>query len=125
MWAKPEFYAYVALEHSMEEAGGAIQMFHPKLLIPQAVHGVLGVKDKNPNKIVDLEARLAKVPKVRTAIVDPDRWFKNEKGLDIGGAVVFADKDPQLELNLINAAKEQGFIFEPATHGHGAGGDDH
>jgi hypothetical protein len=119
MWAKPAFYAYVALEHSLEEAGGAIQMFHPKLLVPQAIHGVLGVKDNNPNKIVDLEARLAKVPHVRTAIVDPDRWFKNDKGLDVGGAVIFADKDPQLELNLVNAAKEVGFIFEPATHGHG------
>jgi hypothetical protein len=126
MWAKPSFYAYVALEHSMEEAGGAIQMFHPRLLVPTSVHGVLGVKDKNPNKIVDLETRLGKVPHVRTALVDPDRWFKNDKGLDIGGAVVFADQDPQLELNLVNAAKEQGFIFEPSTHGHGgASADEH
>lgn len=124
MWAKPSFYAYVALEHSLEEAGGAIQMFHPKLLVPQAVHGVLGVKGQNPNKILELETRLGRVPNVRTAIVDPERWFKNDQGLDIGGAVVFADKDPNLERNLVAAAKEEGFIFEPATHGHGGAASD-
>ena len=125
MWAKPSFYQYVALEHAFEEASGAIQMFHPRLLVPQAIHGVLGVQGKDPNKVLDLEASLKKVPSVRAAIVDPDRWFKNEKGMDIGGAVVFADKDANLERNLVETAKRQGFIFEPATHGHGAAGDEH
>src|SRR4051812_5601596 len=30
------FEQYVALEHSLEDAGGAIHMFHPTYLVPQA-----------------------------------------------------------------------------------------
>ena len=44
--------------------------------------------------------------------------FTNEKGQSVGGAVAFADWNPRLELNLVLAAKEQGFILEPSDHDH-------
>ena len=89
--ARPEFDQYVALAHSMEEAGGAIQMFHPKYLTPQAYYAMLGVKGRDLEKTDRLQAALDAVPGVRTAIIDSDRWFTNEQGLDVGGLVVFAE----------------------------------
>lgn len=118
--AEPSFDQYVALEHALEESGGAIQMFHPRYIVPQAYYAMLGVKDRDFDKTSALEANLKAVPGVRTAIIDPDRWFINENGIDVGGVVVFADKNPRLDLQLTQAAKKAGFIYEPRDHGHGA-----
>lgn len=120
---EPSFEQYVALQHALEEAGGAIQMFHPEYLVPQAHYAVLGVRERTPEKLEQLEAHLRTVPGVRCVIVDPVRWFRNEQGLDVGGAVVFADTHPRLERELIRRAREVGFLYEPKEHGHG--GDAH
>jgi len=116
--AEPGFEQYVALEHSLEDAGGAIHMFHPSYRVPQAYYATLGVKGRDSDKVESLRAKLGAVPGVRTAIIDPDRWFTNEQGLDVGGVVVFADKNPLLELRMTEAAKRAGFIFEPKDHEH-------
>jgi hypothetical protein len=121
MQAKPTFDQYVALEHALEDAGGAIKMVHPTYRVPQALYATLGVRGRDPDKLMALEERLKAVPGVRSAIIDPDRWFTNEQGLDVGGVVVFADRAPQLELRLTEAAKRAGFLFEPKDHGEGAG----
>jgi len=126
--AKPSFDQYVALQHALEDAGGAIQMFHPGYLIPQAHYGMLGVRDRTPRKLLDLEERLKVIPGVRSAIIDQDRWFTNAEGQDVGGVVVFADPNPRLETSLIRVSKQAGFVYEPRGHGeHGgaAGGFDH
>lgn len=121
--AKPSFDQYVALAHAMEEAGGAIQMFHPKFLVPQAHYAMLGVRGRDLDKAEKLQNNLDAVPGVRTAIIDPDRWFVNEKGLDVGGMVIFADTNPKLKMNLMAAAKDAGYILELRDHGHGASSD--
>jgi hypothetical protein len=117
--ALPTFDAYVALEHGMEDAGGAIHMFHPRYLVPRAYHAALGVKNHDQEKLDRLEARLKALPGVRTAIIDPDRWFTNEKGLDVGGAVVFADPSPPLEFLMIQEARNEGFLLETSDHDAG------
>jgi len=114
--ALPSFDQYVALEHAIEDAGGAISMFHPSYVVPKAVHATLGVKGRTLDKIDQLETRLKGVPGVRQAIVDEDRWFTNEQGIDVGGAVVFADPNPKLQMNLVQAGKAAGFILEPSDH---------
>jgi putative copper resistance protein D len=121
--AQPSFDQYVALQHALEDAGGAIQMFHPAYLIPQAHYGMLGVRERTPGKLIDLEERLKAVPGVRSAIIDQDRWFTNADGQDVGGVVVFADPNPRLEASLVRVAKQAGFVYEPREHGeHGGGG---
>jgi hypothetical protein len=117
--AKTSFDQYVALQHALGESGGAIQMFHPEYLVPQAHYAALGTKDRSPEKLEELRTKLHAVPGVRSAIVDDERWFTNEQGLEVGGSVIFADTNPRLERNLIAAAKDSGFIFEPRHHGHG------
>ena len=123
LWAKPSFNQWVALEHAIEDGGGFIKMFHPEYVVPQAYYATIGGRSRELEDVDRLQAKLQAVPGVRTALIDPERWFVNEKGLQIGGAVVFADRHPRLELGLINAAKEAGFLFEPKVHGHAA--DDH
>lgn len=120
--AKPEFDQYVALAHAMEEAGGAIQMFHPKFRTPTAYYAMLGVKGRDLEKAEQLQQNLDGVPGVRAAIIDGERWFVNEKGLDVGGLVVFADPNPKLRFNLQKAAKDAGYILELRDHGGGHGG---
>lgn len=124
MLAKPSFDQYVALEHSLEEAGGAIQMFHPQYLVPQAHYACLGTRGKTGEKLDTLQDNLEKVRGVRSAIVDSDRWFTNEQGIDVGGVVIFADTTPELELDLIAAGKKAGFILQPNDHGHNNREDD-
>ena len=114
--AKPSFDQYVALLHALEEAGGAIQMFHPKYLVPEAHYAIVGVRGRDAEKLEALQNRLAEVRGVRSAIVDPDRWFTNEKGIDVGGAVIYADPNPRLELELGQAARQAGFIWEMKHH---------
>lgn len=114
----PSFEQYVALEHTVEDAGGAIHMFHPKYRVPQQHFIVLGVKDHDVDKIEDMTRRMQSVKGVRQAIIDPLRWFTNEKGIDVGGAVIFTDPNPQLELDLVKQGKEAGFIVEMQHHGH-------
>jgi hypothetical protein len=121
MEAKPAFDQYVALAHSLEEAGGAIQMFHPEYLVPQAHYAMLGVRGRTDEKMEALQKNLQAVPGVRSAIIDPDRWFTNERGVDVGGVVVFADTNPRLKLGMIQAAGRAGFLLEPRDHGHNAG----
>jgi len=123
--AKPSFDQYVALEHALEEGGGAIKMFHPRYLVPQAHFATLGIRktEREPAKIEALQKGLQAVPGVRSAIIDEERWFTNERGIDVGGAVIFADTNPRLEMRLLRAAKAAGFIYEPKEHGHAA--DDH
>ena len=106
--AKPSFDQYVALLHALEDAGGAIQMFHPAYLVPQAYYGMLGVKKRDDGLLFKLEDRLRAVPGVRTALVDQERWFTNAEGLDVGGVVIFADPNPRLELNLISTRNSSG-----------------
>jgi hypothetical protein len=124
MQALPQFESYVALAHGLEEAGGAIQMFHPKLLVPRPFYATLGTRGMNLERLEELEKHLRRVNGVRVVVIDQDRWFTNEQGLDVGGCVLFADTHPRLELDLIEAGRRAGFIFEPRTHGHGAGSDD-
>jgi len=121
--ARPSFDQYVALQHALEDAGGAIQMFHPGYLVPQARYGMLGVRGRTQGKLNDLQERLKAVPGVRSAIIDQDRWFTNADGQDVGGVVVFADPNPRLETTLIRASRQAGFVYEPREHGeHGGGG---
>ena len=115
--AEPSFYQYVALEHAVEEAGGAIQMVHPKYLVPQAYHATLGVREQDLDKISRLEEKLKAIPGVRVAVIDPQRWFTNEKGIDVGGAVIFADSNPRLVPRMTQAAQDAGFILELKDHG--------
>jgi len=123
MEALPSFDQYVALAHALEEAGGAIQMFHPRYLLPQAHYASLGAPGRDPEALERLRQRLQAVPGVRSAIIDTDRWFINERGLEVGGAVVFAEPNPRLNIDLVRAAKKEGFIYEPKEHGHAA--DEH
>jgi len=116
--AVPEFEQYVALEHALEDSGGAIHMFHPRYLVPRAFYATLGIRDRDPDKLDRLRQKLGAVPGVRTAVIDPDRWFTNEKGLDVGGVVVFAERTPLLEIQMTEAARQAGFIFEPKDHEH-------
>lgn len=123
MLAQPSFDQYVALLHALEEAGGAAQMFHPAYRVPQAHYAVLGVRGKNYEKLENLDQRLREVRGVRSVVVDPDRWFTNERGIEVGASVIFADTNPRLELDLTEAARSAGFIYEAKNHG--AGADDH
>jgi hypothetical protein len=118
--AKPGFDQYVALAHALEEAGGAIQMFHPKYLTPKAYYAMLGVKERTLENQEALQKALNAVPGVRSAIIDDERWFKNEKGLEVGGLVVFADENPKLNLTLNQAATKAGYVLEMRDHGHNA-----
>lgn len=125
LWAEPTFDQYVALQHALEEAGGAIEMIHPEYLVPRALYATLGVKERDPDKIQRLQEVVRHVRGVRAVVIDPDRWFRNEQGLDVGGLVLWADRNPSLELDLVNAARAAGFIFEVKEHeGHGAENDD-
>lgn len=121
--AQPSFDQYVALLHSLEEAGGAIQMFHPEYSVPRAYYASLGIKERDLDKLDLLEQNLQAVPGVRAAIVDRDRWFRNERGINVGGVVIFADRNPPLEFRLAQAAKQAGFVYELKEHGHDQ--DDH
>lgn len=123
MQAKPSFDQYVALLHALEEAGGAAQMFHPAYRVPQAHYAVLGVRDKTDEKLESLDQQLRRVRGVRSVVIDPDRWFFNEQGIQVGASVIFADTNPRLELDLVEAARSTGFIYEAKNHG--AGADDH
>jgi hypothetical protein len=118
--AKPSFDQYVALAHALEEAGGAIQMFHPKYLKPKAYYAMLGVKERTFENQEALQKALDAVPGVRSALIDSERWFTNEKGTEVGGLVVFADENPKLTLQLARAAEESGYIIEMRDHGHNA-----
>ena len=124
MEAKPSFDQYVALAHAIEDAGGAIQMFHPEYVVPQAHYAALGVKGFSREKLTRLEKGLQAIPGVRSALVDPDRWFRNERGVDVGGCVVFADTSPRLDLQMVEAARAAGFILEHRHHGHEADAHD-
>lgn len=124
LWAAPTFDQYAALQHALEDAGGAIQMVHPEYLVPKAMFATLGVKGKDPDKIEHLQDGLQKVQGVRSVVIDSDRWFTNEKGLDVGGLVLWADNNPNLELDLVSTAQKAGFILEPNHHAHGENDDD-
>jgi hypothetical protein len=91
-------------------------MFHARYLTPQPVYATLAVKSRDAEKLDRLQQKLQAVSGVRSAFIDPERWFTNEKGLDVGGAVVFADPNPHLRQNLVWAAREAGFVFEPEMH---------
>ena len=123
MRALPAFDQYVALEHNIEDGGGEIMMFHPRYITPRPYHATIGIRNHDLDKIEALKKRLQQVPGVRTVVVDAERWFTNPGGVDVGGAVVFADQNPRLELDLPSAAQEAGFIWEPKEHGHSS--DDH
>ena len=58
MSAKPGFDQYVALQHSLEEAGGAISMFDVRYIVPRAYYGMLGVKGRDADKAERLENNL-------------------------------------------------------------------
>src|SRR5260370_9944391 len=81
--------------------------------MPQRFYAALGVKEVDVDKMDRLRERLAAVSGVRAAIIDPGRWFTNEQGLDVGGAVIFTDPDPRLEKHLVLAAAQVGFPLDP------------
>src|SRR4051794_5488963 len=109
---KPGFDQYAKLKEAVEAGGGEIKMFHAAYLVPQPLYTTLGVRDLQDDKLDRLRRRLGAVPGVRAAIIDPSRWFTNDQGLDVGGAVVFSDPDPRLEKNLERAASQAGFSLE-------------
>jgi hypothetical protein len=113
---RPSFDQYVALEEAVQEGGGAIRMFHTRYLIPQPVYACLGVMGLDADKLDRLEQRLKAVHGVRAAFIDEKRWYTNEQGLDVGGAVIFAEPNPRLEPALIRAAEAAGFVLEPRMH---------
>jgi hypothetical protein len=117
MEAEPTFYQYVALERAIGEAAGAIKMFHPSYLVPRAHYAMLGTDRLTQAGLEALRERLEAVPGVRVAVVDEDRWFINDAGLMVGGAVIFADRNPRLRLDLKRAAAEAGFVLEHRHHG--------
>lgn len=123
MWAKPEFDQYVALQHSIEEAGGAISMFDCRYIVPRAYYAMIGTKGRTADKAEALENTLKAVPGVRSVLVDRDRWFVNEKGMDVGGVVIYADPNIRLEFEFVQRAKAVGYFLEMRDHGgHGGGG---
>src|SRR5260370_32834827 len=85
--------------------------------MPQRFYAALGVKEVDVDKMDRLRERLGAVPGVRATIIDPGRWFTNEEGLDVGGAVIYTDPDPRLEKRLVRAAAQVGFTLE--THEDG------
>src|SRR5262249_35599503 len=91
-------------------------MFHTRYLTPQPVYAIVAVRHRDSGKLDALQQRLQAVPGVRSAFIDPERWFTNENGLDVGGSVVFAEPSPELQPRLIHAAQQAGFIFEPKMH---------
>jgi len=99
-------------------------MFHPKYLTPRAYYAMLGHQERTFENTEALQARLEAIPGVRSAIIDTERWFRNEKGLEVGGVVMFADFNPRIEIELARVAKETGWIVELRNHGHGAGDAD-
>jgi hypothetical protein len=101
------------LKKAVEAGGGEIQMFHATYLVPRPLYAALGVKDVDEDKMDRLRQRLQTVLGVRTAFIDPGRWFTNEQGLDFGGAALFVDPDPHLEKTLVQAASQVGFTLEP------------
>jgi hypothetical protein len=117
---RPGFDQYGRLKQAIEAGGGDIQMFHASYLVPQPIYAALGVKDVEPDKMDRLRQHLQTVPGVRAAIIDPNRWFTNENGLDVGGAAVFTDPDPHVERNMVQAAEEVGFTLEPRMDGQSA-----
>lgn len=120
--AAADFDQYVALQHSIEEAGGAIHMFDVKYVVPRAYYAMLGVRGRDADKAEKLQAKLDAVPGVRSTIIDRERWFVNEDGLDVGGVVIFADPNPKLDFLLTQAGKDAGYILELRNHGGGHGG---
>lgn len=122
MTAKPGFDQYVALQHSIEEAGGAIHMFDCRYVVPRAYYGMLGVKGRDADKAERLENSLRSIPGVRSVLIDPERWFVNEQGLDVGGFVIYADPNGKLEYSFKQKAKEAGYLLEMRDHGGGHGG---
>jgi len=118
------FDQYGALEHAIEDAGGAAKMFHPRYLLPKAYFAMLGTPDRSQDRLDELERGFEAVPGVRSAIIDPDRWFVNEKGLQVGAAVLFADPNPRLSIELPRAAAAAGFVYESKEHGDGANDHD-
>jgi hypothetical protein len=64
--AQTTFDQYVALEHALEDAGGAIQMFHPKYLLPRAHYATLGIRDRDPEKTDALQQKLESISRTRT-----------------------------------------------------------
>jgi hypothetical protein len=87
-------------------------MFHATYVMPQLLYAALGVKEVDGDKMDRLRERLGAVPGVRATIIDPGRWFTNEQGLDVGGAVIYTDPDPRLEKRLVGAAAQVGFTLE-------------
>jgi hypothetical protein len=114
---QPSFDQYAALEQAVQDGGGAIRMFHTRYLVPQPIYACLGVKGHDPDKLERLEQKLKAIPGVRAASIDEQRWFTNEQGLDVGGAVLYTDPDPRLEKRLVRAAAQVGFTLE--THEDG------
>jgi putative copper resistance protein D len=114
---RPGFDQYRQLKQAVEAGGGEIQMFSASYVIPQPLYAALGVKDVAVEKMDRLRQRLQTVPGVRATIIDPNRWFTNENGLDVGGAAIFADPDPHVERDMTRAAEEVGFTLEPRMDG--------
>jgi hypothetical protein len=113
---EPSFDQYVALEEAIEAGGGVIRMFHTRYVTPQPIYAALGLQRRDSAKLDRLQQRLQAVAGVRSVFIDPERWFRNEQGLDVGGAVVFADPSPSLSDRLILAGRSAGFLFEPKMH---------
>jgi hypothetical protein len=114
---RSSFDQYVALEEAVQEGGGAIRMFHARYLIPEPIYAMLAGRQRDPGTLDDLQRRLQAVPGVRSAFIDPERWFTNDQGLHVGGAAIFADRDRLLDRNLEQAARDAGFILEPRMDG--------
>jgi hypothetical protein len=109
---RPEFDQYQALRTAVEAAGGAIQMFRARYLLPQAFTAVLGAPSPQPDRLGRLRQQVQAVPGVRAVFIDPDRWFANGQGLAVGGALLFADPQPHLEDDLTGAARAAGYVLE-------------
>ena len=87
-------------------------MFHARYLAPRAFSVALGGKEIQMDTVSRLQRQLQSVPGVRTAYVDPDRWSSNGEGLEVGGALLFADPNPHLEDDLVQSARTVGFVLE-------------
>jgi hypothetical protein len=106
------FDQYPALQAAVEAGGGAIRMFSARYLAPRQFSAAVGVRQLSGDRVGRLQRRLERVPGVRCAWVDPDRWFRNDEGLEVGGALLFADPNPYLEDELVQAAQTAGFVLE-------------
>jgi hypothetical protein len=106
------FDQYPALQAAVEAGGGAIRMFQARYLVPRQFSAAVGVRELPGDGVGRLQRRLQTVPGVRCAWVDPERWFRNDEGLLVGGALVFADSRPSLEDELDQSAQAAGFVLE-------------